>query len=113
MSVTIVKKVVKEAYAIKFIATENNTPVGRVFLYLLYNDLHLEPFALVEDVFVDAEYRNHGIGKALIEAALEEAKKEKCYKVICTSRFGKEELHEWYKKFGFKEHGKEFRIDLI
>lgn len=112
MSTLIEKKVVKEAYAIKFVAKESGTPVGRVFLYLLYNDLHEEPFAVLEDVFVDEEYRSRGIGKELVEAAIEEAKKEKCYKIICTSRYGRDELHTWYGKLGFKDHGKEFRMDL-
>lgn len=106
------KRVVKEAYAIKFIAEENGTPVGRAFLYLLYNDLHEAPFGFVEDVFVDTQYRGQGIGKALVEAVIEEAKKEKCYKLICTSRHAKQKLHGWYQQLGFSEHGVEFRIDL-
>jgi hypothetical protein len=48
----------------------------------------------------------------LIESALAVAKEQKCYKVICTSRHGREELHAWYKKLGFKEQGVEFRMDF-
>lgn len=106
------KKVVKEAFAIKFIAQENKLPIGRAFLYILYNDLHEEPFGFLEDVFVDKEFRGRGVGRALVEAAVAEAKKEKCYKLICTSRQTKEELHSWYEKFGFKNHGYEFRLDF-
>ncbi|OGH68293.1 MAG: hypothetical protein A3I29_04445 [Candidatus Magasanikbacteria bacterium RIFCSPLOWO2_02_FULL_44_11] len=109
---TIEKKVVKESFAIKFIAHENGTPIGRAFLYVLYNDLHEEPFGFLEDVFVDKESRGRGIGRALVEAAIDEAKKEKCYKLICTSRHTKEELHSWYEKVGFKNHGNEFRLDF-
>jgi GNAT superfamily N-acetyltransferase len=106
------KKVVKEAFAIKFIAKKDGTPIGRAFLYLLYNDLHKEPFGFLEDIFVDAEHRGKGVGRALVEAAVEEAKKEKCYKLICTSRHARKELHDWYKKLGFADHGLEFRIDF-
>lgn len=106
------KEVKKESFAFKFIAEENGVAVGRVFLYLLYNDLHEEPFALLEDVFVDTEYRGKGIGGQLVEAALAEAKNQGCYKAICTSRTAKSELHGWYEKKGFMKHGFEFRIDF-
>ncbi len=106
------KEVKKEAFCIKFLAEESGVAVGRAFLYLLYNDLHEEPFALMEDVFVDSEFRGKGIGGQLIDAALAEAKKQGCYKVICTSRNAKEDLHKWYEKKGFVKHGFEFRIDF-
>jgi hypothetical protein len=32
--------------------------------------------------------------------------------IIATSRFERENLHEWYQGLGFKKHGFEFRIDL-
>lgn len=112
MIVTIEKKVFKDAYAVKLVANDGAKIVGRAFLYVLYNDLHAEPFALLEDVFVDEAYRSKGIGRKLVEAAMAAAKEEKCYKIICTSRHGKEELHKWYEGFGFKNHGVEFRLDF-
>lgn len=112
MNTSIEKKVVKDAYAVKCVATLDGVAAGRVFLYVLYNDLHQEPFGLLEDLFVEEHFRSQGVGRQLVEAALEAAKKEKCYKVICTSRYGREELHAWYKKIGFVDHGTEFRIDF-
>ena len=53
------------------------------------------------------------MGSKLITAAIAEAKKQNCYKLICTSRYGKPEVHALYGKFGFKDHGKEFRLDLM
>jgi GNAT superfamily N-acetyltransferase len=97
---------------IKFSAQENGQEVGRTYLYILYNDLHAEPFGFLEDLFVEEQYRSQGIGRVLIESALAVAKEQKCYKVICTSRHGREELHAWYKKLGFKEQGVEFRMDF-
>lgn len=112
MTVEYEKKIIKESYSIKFIANDGKVPVGRAFLYILYNDLHEEPFGFLEDVFVDSEYRGQGIGTALVEAVIEEAKKEKCYKLICASRYERKEVHEWYEKMGFQDHGKEFRLDF-
>ncbi len=102
----------KQSVAIKFIAKENGKEMGRAFLYLIYNDLHAEPYGLLEDVFVDATSRGKGIGNELVLAVIHEAKKRGCYKLIATSRTSRHEIHTWYERLGFKNYGLEFRMDL-
>ncbi|MCL5666325.1 MAG: GNAT family N-acetyltransferase [Patescibacteria group bacterium] len=87
--------------------------IGRVFLYLIKNDLHKKPYGLVEDLFVEKEYRSQGLGTRLVKEAIKLAKKKKCYKLIATSRTGNSGLHKWYQKLGFKKHGVEFRINYV
>ncbi len=41
------------AQGIRFSVSVNGAEVARAYLYLMHNDLHQEPFGLVEDVFVD------------------------------------------------------------
>ncbi|MFA6427714.1 MAG: GNAT family N-acetyltransferase [Candidatus Magasanikbacteria bacterium] len=101
-----------DAYAIKFTVEENGKLLGRSYLYIIFNELHHEPYGLLEDVFVEQEARGRGIGTILLDAVIKEAKEKKCYKLIATSRHSREHVHEWYKKTGFKEHGIEFRMDL-
>jgi len=101
-----------ETKGVKISAKENGKEIGRCFIYLIKNDLHKEPYALLEDVFVNEKYREKGIGTQLVKRAIELAKKLNCYKIIATSRFERENLHEWYQGLGFKKHGFEFRIDL-
>jgi GNAT superfamily N-acetyltransferase len=86
--------------------------IGRAFLFLIYNDLHSKPYGLLEDVFVEEEYRGKGIGKELVKKVIEKAKELGCYKLIATSRFGRENVHQLYENLGFKKWGYEFRIDL-
>ena len=86
--------------------------VGRAFLFIIYNDLHQKPYGLLEDVFVEEEYRGRGIGKELVKQVIKKAKEIGCYKLIDTSRFERENVHEWYHKLGFKKFGYEFRMDL-
>jgi GNAT superfamily N-acetyltransferase len=86
--------------------------VGRAFLFLIYNDLHPEPYGLLEDVFVEEEFRGQGIGKSLVKAVIDKAKEVGCYKLIATSRFERENVHKLYESLGFKKWGYEFRIDL-
>src|SRR3989338_1102120 len=100
------------SFAIRFSAEENGVAIGRAYLYILTNDLHPEPFGLMEDVFVEEPYRGQGIGTTLIKAVIEEARTQGCYKLIGQSRYGRERVHEMYTKLGFKDHGKNFRMDL-
>lgn len=103
----------KKSYAIKVTAKENGALLGSAYLYIMFNDLHKEPFGFLENVFVQEESRGKGIGSKLVEAVINEAKKQNCYKIICTSRYQSPEVHAFYSKLGFKDYGKEFRIDLL
>jgi len=97
---------------IKISFMEEGREIGRCFVYFIKNDLHEKPYALLEDVFVEEEFRGRGVGSELVEKAIEVAKEMKCYKIIATSRFEREKVHEWYEKLGFKKWGYEFRMDL-
>jgi GNAT superfamily N-acetyltransferase len=106
------KEIKKESYAVKILVEEEGRVAGWVYLYVLNNDLHEEPFGLVENLYVKPEHRSRGIGTKLVEAAIDEAKRQGCYKLIGTSRHSKIKLLDFYKRFGFASHGVEFRIDL-
>lgn len=98
--------------AIKFELRESEKIIGRAYLYLIKNDLHKEPYGYLEDLFIDEGYRGSGFGRQLVQTVIKEAKKLGCYKLIGNSRSSRVEVHEFYKKLGFEEYGKEFRIDL-
>ena len=106
------KEIEKRSYAVKITAEKDGKEVGRVFLYIMYNFLHDEPFGFMEDLFVREEYRGGGFGKELVKALIDEAKKLDCYKIVFTCRSEKKQLHDWYRKLGFKDVGLGFRMDL-
>lgn len=97
---------------LQLVLKEENKDIARLRIYFIYNDLHQQPYALMEDLFVQEEFRGKGQGKALVQAAIEEAKKRKCYKIIATSRYEREKVHKFYQQLGFKDYGKEFRMEL-
>lgn len=107
-----IKKTEKITKGIKISVEENGNEVGRAWLYLIYNDLHVEPYGLLEDVFVNEGARGQGVGNRLLEEVVAEARKQGCYKLIGTSRKSREQVHAWYKKLGFEDYGLEFRMDL-
>lgn len=101
-----------KAEGVRFFIEKDGKEIARAYLYLLKNDLHEKPFGFLEDVYVDEAYRGGIYAAALVKMAIRESKERGCYKLIDTSRFGREMLHKFYKAFGFKEHGLEFRMDF-
>ncbi len=101
-----------DCYAIKITAEDNGVVLGRAYLYVIFNDLGKGPYGFLEDVFVEESARKHGLGTQLVQAVIEEAKTLGCKKIIGTSRYSRPEVHAWYEGMGFKDYGKEFRLDL-
>ena len=100
------------AKGIKFSIVENKQEIARAYLYLMHNDLHQEPFGLLEDVYVAEDNRGKGLGTQLVKQVIQAAKEQGCYKLIATSRKSRPKVHQLYKRLGFQEHGLEFRIDF-
>lgn len=100
------------ALGIKLSIKDKNKEIARAYLYILKNNLHKNPFGFLEDVHVDSKYRGRGFGKKMVQKVIEEAKKNKCYKLIAGSRYSREKVHKLYKGFKFKDHGIEFRLDF-
>lgn len=71
-------------------------------LTLILNQVPTGKKAWIEDVVVDEKMRGKGIGKKLIEFAVEFAKNKGILKVDLTSRPERVSANELYKKLGFK-----------
>ena len=63
----------------------------------------------IEDVVTHKDFRGMGVGKAMMQKAIDAAKAAGCYKVILNCS---EENFPFYQKLGFKKHGIEMRLDL-
>lgn len=92
--------------------SENGVEIAHAYLYLLVNDAHAAPFGAIEDVFVIPEHRGKGHGRRLISQLVCLARTAGCYKIVLSSRDGRDRLHGWYEKLGFTKHGVSFRMDL-
>lgn len=98
---------------IKFtVKNDKDESVGRAYLYIMYNNLHKEPFGFLEDVFIEESVRGGGFGSELVKQIIEKAKKVGCYKLIANSRHSRPKVHKLYEKFGFRDHGIEFRLEF-
>lgn len=102
------------ARGIRFSVVKNDMEVGRAYVYILTNDLHVEPFGLLEDVYVHENYRGEGVAHQLLKEVIAAARTEKCYKLLATSRNDgtRDSVHAWYERLGFEKYGTEFRMNL-
>jgi GNAT superfamily N-acetyltransferase len=97
---------------IRIFIEDKGKEVAHAYLYFIQNDLKPKRYGLMEDVFVDESLRGQGIGTKLVKKIIKLAKENDCYKLIGTSRYEREKVHALYERLGFKDWGKEFRIDF-
>ena len=100
------------ARGIKFALLADKLEIARAYLYIMHNELHAEPFGLLEDVYVHENYRGSGLGTKLVKRVIAAAQEQNCYKLIATSRKSRPMVHRLYERLGFEARGFEFRIDL-
>lgn len=83
-----------------FIAKNNDKIIGSGTILIEPKLIHdLSYVGHIEDIIIDGNYRNKGIGKLIVEKLIKFAKENKCYKVIldCSVTNAK-----FYEKLGFK-----------
>ncbi len=68
--------------------------------------------AEVESVHVDDDYRRHGVGAALLEAAVAWAAANGCYRVQLTSHEDRGDAHRFYAALGFVPSHVGFKLVL-
>lgn len=81
------------------VAIADNKIIGTITVLIEPKIIHdLSRVAHIEDVVVDSNYRMHGVGKLLVNKAIEISKDLGCYKIIldCSSK-----NVDFYKKNGF------------
>jgi GNAT superfamily N-acetyltransferase len=87
--------------------------IGTFALLIMDNLAHKgKPSGVVEDVIVDSAYRSMGIGKRMMEFAIDICRKNQCYKLTLSSNLHRERAHRFYESLGFKKHGYSFLIEL-
>ncbi|NAY90680.1 GNAT family N-acetyltransferase [Muricauda sp. JGD-17] len=52
-----------------FLALEGNEPIGFMQLYKTFSSVSLQSFYILNDLYVNPEYRKRGVGEALLNSA--------------------------------------------
>jgi GNAT superfamily N-acetyltransferase len=96
-----------------YVAERGGAIVGTFALLVMHNLGHLgAPSAIVEDVAVAPAFQAQGIGKAMMQFALDLCRDKGCYKLVLSSNAKREHAHAFYESLGFERHGFSFRVDL-
>lgn len=91
------------------VAVENEQIVG-ILTAELQTKLHREKKQIfIEDLVVDEKCRNRGIGKELLQNAINYAKSNDCDIVELTSYIDNEKAHKFYENNGFIKHSYKFK----
>src|SRR5262245_45610996 len=96
-----------------YVAERAGEIVGTFALLVMHNLGHLGALsAIVEDVAVAPALQGQGIGKAMMQFALDLCRDKGCYKLMLSSNAKRERAHAFYESLGFERHGLSFRVDL-
>jgi GNAT superfamily N-acetyltransferase len=84
--------------------------VGTADLLIVPNLTHGgAPWALVENMVVDAESRGQGVGRAIVDELVRRSELEGCYKVQLLSHKRRSGAHQFYRSVGFEAVAEGFR----
>jgi N-acetylglutamate synthase-like GNAT family acetyltransferase len=85
------------------IAEINNSVVSSCYLNIIPNlTRNVRPYAVIENVITDLNYRNRGIGKAIMQYAINQAWEAGCYKVMLLTGRKEESTLEFYRSCGLE-----------
>lgn len=101
------KLIDKNSYYI--VAIEDNKIVGILTSELQVKLHRAKKQSFIEDLIVDKNYRCKGIGKALLQNAVDYAKNNDCEVIELTSYINNEKAHKFYEKNGFIKHSYKFK----
>lgn len=97
----------KNSYYI--VAIENNKIIGVLTSELQIKLHRAKKQSFIEDLIVDESYRNRGIGKALLQNAVNYAKNNDCEVIELTSYINNEKSHKFYQNNGFNKNSYKFK----
>ncbi|MBE9182798.1 GNAT family N-acetyltransferase [Oculatella sp. LEGE 06141] len=88
--------------------------VGTFSLLMAPTMMHrgMHQFAVLDAVTVSPSYRNQGIGKAMLQEALQLSQAAGCYKMMLSSNVKRDRAHAFYESLGFEQHGWSFHLVL-
>lgn len=89
------------------VADENGKIVSSCVCVIIPNLTHnQQPYALIENVVTDVNYRKQGLATACLNYAKELAIKENCYKIMLLTGSKKRSTLRFYKKAGYNRKDK-------
>ena len=96
-----------------YAAKKDNETIGTFAIIFINSFAHDgSPSAILEDVAVSSKYQGQGIGKEMMNFAMDRCKEKGCYKIALSSQFKREAAHKFYESLGFEKMGYSFVVEL-
>ena len=87
--------------------------VGTFALLIMDNLAHMgAPSGVLEDVVVHRDWRGKGVGKQMVQFAMDRCGERGCYKLALSSNLKRKAAHRFYDDLGFQRHGYSFVVQL-
>ena len=106
------RNVLKDPSSYILLAEIDGKAVGFIHFTTRTTIIHSGPSGLIDELAVSKRYREKGVGKELISAAVEKCKKLGCCEAEVSTEFTNTSAREFYKRIGFEERGVIFEKDL-
>jgi ribosomal protein S18 acetylase RimI-like enzyme len=108
----VIEKGLESDYQIYVCATDNGKLIGYCSLSIKNSLWMSANLGNVDELVVDSEYRNQGIGKMLMNEIEKIAKNHDCKRLELDSAFHRTKAHEFYEKLGFEKRAYLFTKEL-
>lgn len=95
-----------------FLALDGEIPMGFVQLYPIFTSVGMNRKWLLNDLFVSADYRRHGVGKALMNAAKKLAEETKAAGILLETTKDNNKAQALYESVGYEKEDSVYFYNL-
>jgi GNAT superfamily N-acetyltransferase len=106
------QKVIKSENNFVYVAEDKGKLVGFAAFSVRFVIRYPKPIAELDELFVSAEYRRHGLGKQLMDTVMQKAAALGCYRLFIESHYKHTGAHKFYEALGFANYGYHFIKNL-
>lgn len=100
-------KIIQNDFFNCFVIEQNGFLVASCMLIIIPNLTRQgRSIAVVENVVTHSQYRNKGLGRKIMETAINYARNENCYKIMLLSNSQRTGAHQFYESLGFSADDK-------
>lgn len=91
----------KNSDSVIFVAMENGNYAGFTQLYPSFTSVGMKEIWILNDLYINVNYRNKGAAKKLIEKAIEFSKETNRKRIVLSTAFDNYSAQKLYEKQGF------------
>ena len=96
-----------------YVARRCRTTLGTFTLLIVENLAHMGArIGFIENIIVDNDWRRKGIGKRMMQYAMQKCREAGCYKLVLSSNRARVYAHKFYENIGFDQHGYSYMVTM-